>query len=273
MAIDNFIPELWEAQMLERWENEKVFAQLLDRHYEGIATKGNTVHITGVNKPAIKDYKANGRTTSPDAISDTGVDLLIDQEKNFDFIVDDIDRVQAAGSLEDYTNGAADALIEDADLFIANLLVDDGGALPYTDLTTGDQAFNVFRDANKQLTKNKAPRSGRVAVVNPEFAALLLGADSKLTSFDTSGDNDGLRNATIGQLLKFRVIESNNLPEDDQPQAVFWHPRAAAYVSQIDTIEGMRAADSIADRIRGLHVYGGKVVRPEGVVVYNKAGS
>lgn len=273
MAITNFIPELWEAQMLERWENEKVFAQLLDRHYEGLATKGNTVHITGVVPPTIKDYKAAGRTTSPDAISDTGVDLLIDQEKSFDFLVDDIDRVQAAGSLEDYTNGAADALIEDADVFLADLLVADGSELPYSDLTTGDHAFNVFRDANKQLTKNKAPRSGRVAVVNPEFAALLLGADSKLTSFDTSGDNNGLRNATIGQLLNMRVIESNNLPEDDQPQAVFWHPTAAAYVSQIDKIEGMRADGSIADRIRGLHVYGGKVVRPTGVVVFNADGS
>lgn len=273
MAIANFIPELWEAQMLERWENEKVFAALLDRHYEGIATKGNTVHITGVTPPSIKDYKAAGRTTSADAISDTGVDLLIDQEKNFDFYVDDIDRVQAAGSLEDYTDAAADALVEDADQFIANLLVDEGAELPYVDLTTGDLAFNVFRDANKQLTKNKAPGAGRIAVVNPEFAALLLGADSKLTSVDTSGDNGGLRTATIGGLLRFRVVESNNLPESDQPQAVFFHPTAAAYVSQIDTVEALRADNRIADRVRGLHVYGGKVVRPTGVLVFNSQGS
>lgn len=81
MAVTHFIPEIWEASMLVRWENEKVFAALLDRHYEGLATKGNTVHITGVTAPTVKDYKAAGRTTSADAISDTGVDLLIDQEK------------------------------------------------------------------------------------------------------------------------------------------------------------------------------------------------
>ncbi|WP_244278051.1 hypothetical protein [Gordonia westfalica] len=83
----------------QAWDAEKVFAALLDRQYEGVATKGNTVHIPGVVAPAIKDYKANNRTTSADAITDTGVDLLIDQEKNFDFKVDDIDAAQSAGSL------------------------------------------------------------------------------------------------------------------------------------------------------------------------------
>lgn len=273
MAVTHFIPEIWEASMLVRWENEKVFAALLDRHYEGLATKGNTVHITGVTAPTVKDYKAAGRTTSADAISDTGVDLLIDQEKSFDFYVDDIDRRQAAGSLEDYTNAAADGLIEDADKFIANMLIADGANLAYTSVTTGDGAFNVFRDARKALNINKAPSAGRVAVVNAAFEALLLGADSKLTSFDKAGDNAGLRQATVGQLLNFRVVTSNNLPEVDSPQAVFFHPSAAAYVSQIDEVEGMRAQNKFADRIRGLHVYGGKVVRPTGVLVFNELGS
>lgn len=273
MAISNFIPELWEAATLMRWENEKVFPALLDRHYEGIATKGNTVHITGVVKPSVKDYKGNGRTTSADAITDTGVDLLIDQEKNFDFYVDDIDRVQAAGSLEDYTNGAADALVDDADQFIADMLVADGDVLPYSSITTGDNAFDTFVAARKQLNINKAPTAGRVAVVNAAFEALLLKADSKLTSVDKSGDNEGLRRATVGMILNFRVVTSNNLPEVDSPQALFFHPSAAAYVSQIDKIEALRAENKFADRVRGLHVYGGKVVRPEGVLVFNELGT
>lgn len=59
----------------------------------------------------------------------------------------------------------------------------------------------------------------------------------------------------------------------DSPQAVFFHPSAAAYVSQIDTVEALRADNRIADRVRGLHVYGGKVVRPEGVLVWNEQGT
>jgi len=273
MAISNFLPELWEAQTLMRWENEKVFPALLDRHYEGIATRGNTVNITGVVAPSIKDYSAAGRTTSADAITDTTVQLLIDQEENFDFFVDDVDRTQAAGSLEDYTNGAADALAESADQFIASMLVTNGDVLAYTDLTTGDHAFDAFVLARKTLNINKAPSGGRVAVINAEFEALLLKAASKLTSVETSGDNNGLRRATIGQLLNFRVVTSNNLPTSDQPQAVFFHPSAAAYVSQLDRVEALRADTRFADRIRGLHVFGGKVVRSSGVLVFNELGT
>lgn len=276
MAVTNFIPEVWSAYILERYLAKNVFAGLLDRKYEGEATKGNTIHVPGVVAPAVKDYKANGRTTSADAITDTGVDIVIDQEKNIDFYVDDIDDAQADRDLLPlYTGAAGDSLATDADQFLANLLVSNATVMPWTaNPSTGDGAFNVFKDARKAMNKANVPDDDmRVAVVNAEMEALLYGADSKLTSWDTSSDTDGLRNATIGKLLRFRTISSNNLPEVDSPQAVFFHTRAAAFVSQIDEIEGMRAQDKFADRVRGLHVYGGKVVKAGGVYVYNQQGS
>jgi hypothetical protein len=224
----------------------------------------------------VKDYKAAGRTTTADAITDTSVDVVVDQEKNFDFYVDDIDAVQANHDLLPlYTDAAGDSLAQDADRWIASTIVADATTMPWTaNPTTGDGAFNIIKDGWKLMTKANVPDDGtRVAVVNAEFAALLLGADSKLTSFDTSGDTAGLRNATIGRLLDFRVVHSNNLPEVDSPQAVFFHPRAAAFVSQIQKTEGMRGQDKFSDRVRGLHVYGGKVIKAPGVYVFNEQGS
>lgn len=276
MAVTHFIPEVWSAYILERYLAKNVFASLLDRKYEGEARKGNTVHIPGVVAPAVKDYKANNRTTSADAITDTGLDITIDQEKNFDFYVDDIDNAQADRDLLPlYTEAAGDSLATDADEFIADLLIANATGMPWTsNPTTGDAAFDVIKNARKLLNKANVPDDDmRVAVVNAEFESLLYGADSKLTSFDTSGDTAGLRNATVGKLLGFRVVTSNNLPEADSPQAVFFHQRAAAFVSQIDEVEGMRAQDKFADRVRGLHVYGGKVVKAPGVLVFNRAGS
>ena len=49
------------------------------------------------------------------------------------------------------------------------------------------------------------------------------------------------------------------------------HSISDAYVSQIDKVEALRAEQRFADRVRMLHVYGGKVVRPEGVVVFNES--
>ena len=274
MAITKFIPEVWSAYILERYVATNVFAGLLDRKYEGDARQGNTIHIPGVVPPVVKDYKAAGRTTSADDISDTGVDILINQEKSIDFQVDDIDNAQANHELLPlYTDAAGEALTIDADKWIANLLVAGGTVLAGAVPTTGDQAFDVFKNARKSLQKGNVPDDGRVAVVNAELEALLYGADSKLTNFDKSGGTDGLRNATIGGLLNFRVVVSNNLPGVNSPQGVFFHPRAAAFISQITEMEGMRAQNSFKDRVRGLHVYGGKVIKPTGVVVFNPAGS
>lgn len=273
MAITNFIPELWSAALLEVWWSEVVFANLVNREYEGIATRGNTVHITGIVAPQVHDYKANNRTTSADEVSDTGVDLLIDQEKSTDFYVDDIDAAQAAGSLSAYADAAGQALVEDSDKFLANLAVANGTSLAGTLPTTGDEAFDLVGDARKALNKVNAPSGNRVFICNAEFEGLLLKASSKLTAYDTSGDTNGLRNATVGMVLGFRVVTSNNLPAINYPQFIAFDKRSIAYVSQIDQVEGMRAQDKFADRIRALHVYGGKVVRPLGVQVFNKTGS
>lgn len=293
MAITNFIPELWAASMLELWVAQNVFPSLVNREYEGLATRGNTVKITGVVIPQVHDYAVGAippggsvavpRTTSPDAISDTGIDLLIDQEKVTDFYVDDIDRVQSAGSLTPFTDAAAYGLVADTDEFIANLLVSGGTPLT-TSVTdtpgagtdgslTADDAFNLIKDARKQLNKANVPGDNRVVVVNAEFEGLLLGAASKLTTFYQSNDTEGLRNATLGQLLGFRVVVSNHLPAFNAPQFAAFNMRSTAFVSQIDQVEALRAVDKFADRVRALHVYGGKVIRPEGVVIFNPSGS
>jgi P22 coat protein - gene protein 5 len=282
MAITNFLPELWSASMLELWVAQNVFPSLVNREYEGLATKGNTVHITGVVIPQVTDYYANNRQTSPQAITDTGIDLFIDQAKATDFLVDDIDRAQAAGSLTPYTDAAAYAMVADTDVFIANMLVAQGTPLSAgntADVTdavgslTPDDAFNLLKDARKQLNKANVPPDNRVAVVNAEFEGLLLGAASKITTFFQSDDTDGLRNATIGQLLAMRIVVSNHLPAINTPQFVAFNMRGAAFVSQIDQVEAMRDVNSFSDRVRALHVYGGLVVRPEGVVIYNPNGS
>lgn len=286
MAITNFIPELWASSMLELWVAQNVFPSLVNREYEGLASRGNTVKITGVVIPEVHDYAAAGRTTSPDAISDTGIDLLIDQEKSTDFYVDDIDRAQSAGSLTPFTDAAAYAMVADTDEFIADLLITNGTPLSSADVTdspgagtdgtlTEADAFNLIKDARKQLNKANVPGDNRVVVVNAEFEGLLLGAASKLTTFYQTGEvgTPGLRNATLGKLLDFQVVVSNHLPAFNSPQFVAFNMRSAAFVSQIDQVEALRATDKFADRVRALHVYGGKVIRPEGVVVYNPSGS
>ena len=270
MATVNFIPELWSSKLLLGFRNESVWAGIANREYEGELRSGDTLHIPGIVDVAIKDYKAAGRTTSADAISDTVVDLLINQEKNFDFYVDDIDRAQAGRSFDAYTQSAVNGLVEDSDKYLAGLAVTGGTAIADTAAPTDAiTAFGKIAKLRSALTKAKVPQGNRILVVNPEFEAFLTGYDSKLTAYDTSGDTAGLREATVGRLSGFQVVVSAHLPAaSGKAQAVALHKSALAYVSQVSETEAMRAENKFADRIRGLHVYGAKALRPTAIQVY-----
>ena len=282
MAITHFIPELWSASILENFHNDAVLVGLANRQYENQFTAGSTIHIPGIVDVQIKDYKTGvvdktggggkiPRTTAPDNIADTGVDLVIDQEKSFDFLVDDIDRAQANQSLDVYTQSAATGLVEDAETFLTALLTAKGTAA--TGITTPTDwagAYAAVLKLRGLLTGNKVPQQDRVLVVNAAFEEFLLSDGSKLTAFDKSNTTDGLRNATIGRLLGFDVVTSAWL-DNSKPMAIGYYKPALAYVSKIDETESMRSENKFADRIRGLHVYGGGVLRPTAVQVFKGA--
>ncbi|MFJ2731403.1 P22 phage major capsid protein family protein [Streptomyces sp. NPDC087317] len=272
MAITHFIPTIWAADMQEQYWETTVFAPLVNQDYTGDLVSGNKIKIAGVVPPEIKDYKAAGRTTSADEIDDTEVEVDVDQEKSFDFYVDDIDKAQAAGSMGKYSKAASLGLAEDADKFIARQLVTDATAIPNTDpILDGDDAFDVIADLVLAMNQRKVPKPGRIVAINALFHRQLIGASSKLTDVAVSGDPAGLRMATVGGLLGCRIVTSENMPVTNKPQAVGFNRDACAYVSQIQKVEGMRAQNRFADRLRGLHVYGGKVIRPEAAAKYTAA--
>ena len=95
-GLNNFIPEIWSANILVTLENSLVFANLANREHEGeIKAYGDTVHITGIGDIQIQDYTKYGKLTiQPVTDIDAGV-LKIDQSKAFAFEVDDLDTVQA----------------------------------------------------------------------------------------------------------------------------------------------------------------------------------
>lgn len=342
MAIAKFQEAIWAAALVVRFAQSEVLAQTCNRDYEGELTKGNTVHITSVQTPQVIDYKGAGRVITAADLSDTQIDLVIDQEKAFAFNVDDVDRVQAAGSFEPVTVDAAAALVEDAETFLGTklmggnnvdtrVLTTDGsttngskvltspsaaftlsdvgktvtgtgvgasakiasvqsvtqattdtnstatatGTIAFTigtagvAATTGDTAFDVINRIRTGLSRNKVPQGNRFLAVNPDFSSLLLGANSKLTSALVSGDAQGLREATLGKLLGFTVVESALLGTSGVPSAVGYHQSALGYVNQIDKVEALRNQTKFADIIRALHVFGAQVVRPAAMVTYH----
>lgn len=281
MTLTHFIPELWSASILENFRRDTVLVGMANREYEKAFTAGSKIHIPGIVDVKVKDYKtgavtASGgtkvpRTTVPDAVESTGIEITIDQEKSFDFLVDDIDAAQANQSLDAYTKSAAAALVEDAETFLTAMLTSQGTAVTgIANPTNWETAYGAILKLRGKLSAEKVPAMDRVLLINAAFEEFLLSDGSKLTSFDKSNMTDGLREATIGRLLGFDVVTSPWL-DNTKPMAVAFHKPSVAYVSQVEKTESMRAEQTFADRVRGLHVYGGAVLRPKAIQVFKAA--
>lgn len=274
MAINNFIPEIWAPELQLEFHANQIIIPTVNGKYDGEVARGNTVKITGAVTPSIIDYKAAGRVINPEDLDDDGIDLLIDQEKAFGFNVDDVDRVQAAGSFEDYTASAGRALAEDAEDYVAGLLLSQSfglnitGSSPVT-IDSADKARKALLDIRKYLNQQKLPMSQRYAVVNPAFASFLI---DQLSDASYAGGDGELRNGVIGRIYGMDVLESPLLGNQSLPTAVGYHSAGVAFASQINEVEALRNPTKFADIVRGLNVYGAKVIRQNLVASYVSGG-
>ena len=271
MAIDNFIPEIWAAGVTTSFQANQIVIPTLTSTYSGEARKGNTVHIVGAVTPTVVDYKAAGRVINAEALADTEVTLLIDQEKAFSVNIDDVDAVQAAGTFDAWVASAGRALAEDAENYVIDTMVasavnaNSGAGAVAVD--TADEAKAAIRKLRTEMSKAKVPTTGRFVVVNPAMADLLLAG---LSDVAMAGDSGELRNGQVGRLAGFTVLESPLLGSD-APAAVAYHEAAVAFVSQIDKVESLRNPSKFADIVRGLNVYGSKTTLPTAVVKFVSA--
>lgn len=268
MAINNFIPEVWAAGVTQSFIANQIVIPTLDTQYVGNATRGNTVHIINATTPTITDYAAAGRSITAEALADTEVLMNIDQEKAFSVNVDDVDRVQAAGEFAAWTEAAGRALAEDAEEYVISQMLagatDANAGAGAIVVDTPAEAKAAIREIRKQMTTGKVPSSNRYVIVNPDFADLLL---QDLSDVSVAGSSEELRNGQILRLYGMDILESP-LVGESTPAAVGYHASMVAFVNQLDNLESLRNPTKFADIVRGLNVYGAKVVKSEAVVSY-----
>lgn len=274
MAVTTFIPELWSARLLYALEKSHVATNLVNREYEGIiANQGDTVHINTIGAVTVKDYTKNSDISGPDALTTTDQTLEIDQCKYFNFQVDDVDKVQAAGELIDVAMGrAAYALADTSDAFLLKTIAAGaaaGNTLGSAATPVALTASNVYENIVKlrtKLDKANVPNTGRTIVVPPEVYALLLLDDRFAKSTAIAGQN-ALLNGEVGKVAGFTVFMSNNVKTGTGTgsgtptyyEITAQVSTATTYAEQIIKTEGYRMEKRFADGVKGLHVYGAKV--------------
>jgi N4-gp56 family major capsid protein len=281
MSINRFKPQIWSAKLLVELRKSLVFGgpQVVNHDYEGeIANSGDTVRITSIGRPKIGDYVPGVTSINPEQLTDAQRTLVIDQAKYFAFEVDDVDARQAAGNvMPQAADNSAYALADVIDQYIANMYIDASGANtvgtssdPVDVTATPTDAYDkVLVPLRTKLARSNVPTAGRYVVVSPEFHAALL-LDPRFIKVNESGDGgQALRNGQVGRAAGFDILESNNapVPTTGVTAALAGVNMAISMAEQINKVEAYRPQDSFSDALKGLALYGAKVIRPDALGV------
>lgn len=272
MTIANFIPEIWSARLLENLRKSHVYTQpgVINSDYEGdINDLGDTVRINAIGPVTVGTYTKNTNISSPETLTDAQTALLINQAKYFNFAIDDVDRAQQKPKLMDAAMAeAAYALNDTADQYVAALYSDVATANAIgTDsvpiVPTSITAYEYLVDLGVLLDENNVPRVGRWCIVPPWFYGRLL-KDDRFVAAGTPTTDQVLRNGMVGEAAGFSILKSNNVPNTNGTlyKILAGHPMAWSYAEQIRKVEVYRPELRFADAVKGLHLYGAKVVRP-----------
>lgn len=261
MAITNFIQTVWSEKLLSELSARYVGAANCNREFEGeIRNIGDRVKICGIGDVSVFDYTKNSDMTSPETLSDSCATLIIDRAKAFNFQIDDVDLAQSSPKLMTAAmSNAANALANEADEYIFSLYTDAGAKVEGA--ATANNIIDLIIDARTKLAEANADGNCEIVVeVSPKVAALILKSKIALSTDNSEAIGAGY----LGSVAGCKVYVSNNVKVsgDGKHNCFVRTKRAIAYAEQLSKVHAYRPELRFADALKGLHLYGAKVVYP-----------
>lgn len=273
MSVETFKSEVWAAALLVAMRKALVYGHLVNRNYEDeIREQGDTVTVNSISRPTVKKYVANQTTVVPEKLTTAQRKLRITEADYFAFEIDDVDEAQIAGELlPEALSESGYALADTFDQFIAALYTgvqsaNDIGTVAVTAAAPTKAYDSVLVPLKVALDNANVPSEGRWAVVPSWFHGRLL-LDDRFIRADASGKPAASANGYIGEAAGFHLAMSNNTPapEGDDNIVLAGTNAAMSAAEQISKVEAYRPEDSFADAVKGLELYGAKLMRPDGI--------
>lgn len=262
MAISNFVSTVWSENLLKQLDQQYVGVLNCNREYEGeIKSKGSIVNICGLNGVTVMDYENGCNMEEPESIDAYSFALEADCAKYFNFQIDDVDKAQTNIKLMDAAmKVAASSLANEAERYVYSLYTDASYAVRL-DEATSENIIDSILDIKTVLMKNDVTNQNEMVLeVSPDVAKIILKA-----KIDLGTDNhDAFETGYLGKIAGCKVYVSNNInvDEDGYHQCFLRTKRAIAFAEQISEVEAYRPEKRFADAVKGLHIYGAKVIYP-----------
>jgi len=279
----NWLPSIYSQKVLKYFRRSSVVEGITNTDYAGeIENYGDTVRIIKEPTISVSSY-TKGSQTNLQNLADDQTTLVVDTANYFAFKVDDIEERQSHVNWESLaTSSGAYALKRKYDRDVLEAISTTSGINAGSAVTanTGDLAHSVIAESARLLDDNEVPEENRWFVAPPIFYEQLGAAGSKVMDMSVMGGSgeSPLRNGlvsevTIAGMKLYKSTALNRSGTDiitvsGTSNAYFCmggHMSAAATASHIAKTEVVRDPDSFSDVVRGLHVYGSKVLRAEAI--------
>tara|TARA_R100001443_G_scaffold7639_1_gene16940 strand:+ start:7853 stop:8818 length:966 start_codon:yes stop_codon:yes gene_type:complete len=299
----NFTPSIFSQKVLKFFRRASVVEDITNTDYAGeIENFGDTVNIIKEPTITVSSYQ-RGAVVNPQDLADDQISMVVDQANAFAFKIDDIEERQSHVNFEALaTSSGAYSLKRAYDANVLDLMATNAGISSETDAATatvaglgtlggvldltedGDVAMNLLTKMARALDDQSIPEENRWFVGPPIFYEILHKAAAKLSAVNITGDAASpLRNGMVAPqkiagftCYKTTALNSSGgtdqvtltgLATDGNEHAVLaGHISSTATASHIAKTEVVRSTESFSDVVRGLHVFGRKVLRPEAIV-------
>ena len=272
MAVQHFIQTIWSKKIQDDLEEKCKLVKDCTREYEGDCKYAQTVKILGVGDPTIGNYL--GQDITIEAMSDRSQDLVIDVQKYFAFEVPDVDKAQSVPGLpEKYQEKSVKALALTREKFIGALVA--GKAQSTADEEAGNSTYkpgatNIVTATNKTKAAIRAALTAGIVKLregNFDDSGVIEMAPADYALFkdelvDIKTNNDELiKRGVVGMFDNYEVKSTNNIYKDGtHSYAIVRSKHAIAFAGQINEVEAGRMEKRFSDYIRGLDVYGAKII-------------
>ena len=262
MSVQNFIPQIWSTKIIRTLEDNLVGKRICTLEYEGdIKQAGDTVYFNGLADPSISTYSGS---ITYENLQDSGLVMLIDQQQYFAFKVGDVEKAQAAVDVKgSQADRAAYKLQEACDDYIMGLHTQAN--LTSSATVTSANIFSSIGAIQQSLAEKNVSDNDMWMVIPPWVRLKLELAGVK---FQINNGINGTGGMSWTDALGFDMYVTNQVVNTGTTAIPVSKVLAGAYnsiafASQILETESIRLESSFDTGVRGLHVYGAKVFRPD----------
>ena len=289
-----FLPSIYSKKVLNFFRKASVVEAITNTDYAGeISAYGDSVKIIKEPTITVYDYTRGSDTTST-KLTDQEITLVVDSAKAFKFIVDDIETNMSHVNFKEVASSSAAYSLKDSydaavlstmfsgvsasgpdHVIGADAAAGTGGVGETTasvDLGVASEVdpLDLMARMARLLDDQSVPEENRWFVASPDFYEELSQSGSKLLSVDFNAGQGSIRNGLVssGKLRGFDMYKSNNVPSVSTAtgQCLAGHISSTATANTILSTEVIRDPSSFGDIVRGLHVYGAKVLRDDAMV-------